>query len=166
MGNRFVIGFAILLGFLAPQRSWTQTALPAKGLRSAAAAATDITNAEIQAVQQKNLSAAINDQALRVVSINGEYNVSVGIVHRTKASGRVSGGAIEHSEITEDHVLTGTGTFVTGGAIDHAESVDPKQRNREKTGRPQQAATNNAKASRSYQPIAQKSLTAVSHLVP
>ena len=126
MRNRLEISFAILLGLLASQRGWTQIALPAKDFPSTAAAATDITNAEIQAVIQKNPSAAINDQTLRVVSIDGKYNVGVGIVRRTKTSGQVPGGAIEHSEITEVyHVITGTGMFVTGGTIDHPKSVDP-----------------------------------------
>ena len=126
MRNRLVIGFTILLSLLASQRSWTQTPTPAKGFSSPATLATDISSGEIQTVMQASPSAAINDQTLRVVSVKGEYNVGVGIVRRNKTIGQASGGAIEHSEITEVyHVITGTGTLVTGGVIDHPKEVDP-----------------------------------------
>src|SRR5258708_12789568 len=83
-------------------------------------AATDVTNAEIQATVQKTASAPVSDQAIRVISINGEYNVGVGVVHRAKTAGRSTGGAIEHSQITEVyHVMEGNATLVTGGTIDN-----------------------------------------------
>src|SRR5579885_2211788 len=76
--------------------------------------ATDVSSAEIQATVQKTASAAVSDQAIRVVSINDEYNVGVGVVHRAKTTGR-TGGAIEHSQITEIyHVMEGNATLVTG----------------------------------------------------
>jgi len=82
--------------------------------------ATDISNAEIQALVQKTASDRISDQAIRVVSINGEYNVSVGVVHRAKTSGAQAGGGIEHSQITEIyHVIEGNATLVTGGSMDN-----------------------------------------------
>src|ERR1700730_10521903 len=53
-------------------------------------------------------------------SINGEYNVGVGVVHRAKTEGRDIGFGIEHSQITEIyHVISGNGTFVTGGTIEN-----------------------------------------------
>jgi len=53
-----------------------------------------------------------------VVSINGEYNVGVGVVHRSKTSGAQAGGGIEHSQITEIyHVMEGNATLVTGGTM-------------------------------------------------
>src|SRR5260370_39315632 len=81
-------------------------------------AATDVTNAEIQATVQKTASAPVSDQAIRVVSINDEYNVGIGVVHRAKTAGRSAGGAIEHSQITEVyHVIEGNATLVTGGGV-------------------------------------------------
>jgi mannose-6-phosphate isomerase-like protein (cupin superfamily) len=82
--------------------------------------ATDITNAEIDAVIKKNAGAPVSDQQLRVLNINGEYNVGVGIVHRAKTAKQSVGGS-EHSQITEIyHVISGSGTLLTGGTIANA----------------------------------------------
>src|SRR6266849_3708720 len=82
--------------------------------------ATDVSSAEIQSLVQKTASERISDQAIRVVSINGEYNVGVGVVHRAKTSGTQAGGGIEHSQITEIyHVIEGNATLVTGGSMDN-----------------------------------------------
>lgn len=82
--------------------------------------ATEVNNAEIQSLVQRTASDRISDQAIRVVSINGEYNVSVGVVHRAKTSGAQAGGGIEHSQITEIyHVIEGNATLVTGGSMDN-----------------------------------------------
>ncbi len=81
--------------------------------------ATDVPNADIQATLAKTPTAKVSDQAIRVVSINDEYNVGVGVVHRAKTDGR-TGGAIEHSQITEIyHVMEGNATLVTGGSIEN-----------------------------------------------
>jgi hypothetical protein len=88
--------------------------------------ATDISSAEIQSLVQKTASERISDQAIRVVSINGEYNVGVGVVHRAKTSGAQAGGGIEHSQITEIyHVIEGNGTLVTGGSMDSLSEFPP-----------------------------------------
>ena len=82
--------------------------------------ATDVSNSEIQSLVQKTAADRISDQAIRVVSINGEYNVGVGVVHRAKTSGAQAGGGIEHSQITEIyHVIEGNATLVTGGSMDN-----------------------------------------------
>ncbi len=82
--------------------------------------ATDVSSAEIQSLVQKTASERVSDQAIRVVSINGEYNVGVGVVHRAKTSGTQAGGGIEHSQITEIyHVIEGNATLVTGGSMDN-----------------------------------------------
>ncbi len=82
--------------------------------------ATDVTSAEIKATVEKTASGAVSDQAIRVVNVNGEYNVGIGVVHRSKTEGRNPGGGIEHSQITEVyHVIEGTGTLVTGGTIEN-----------------------------------------------
>lgn len=81
--------------------------------------ATDVTNAEIKATVQKAGSTPVSDQQLRVVGINNQYNVGVGVVRRAKTEGRNPGGGIEHSRITEVyHIIEGEGTLVTGGAIE------------------------------------------------
>src|SRR5215467_6615770 len=81
-------------------------------------AATDVSHAEIQSLVQKTAADRVSDQAIRVVSINGEYNVGVGVVHRAKTSGAQAGGGIEHSQITEIyHVIEGNATLVTGGTM-------------------------------------------------
>ena len=79
---------------------------------------------DIEATLKKTAGAAVSDQAIRVVAINGEYNVGVGVVHRAKTSG--PGGAIEHSQITEVyHVMEGNGTLVTGGSIENPRDSPP-----------------------------------------
>jgi len=81
----------------------------------------DVSRAEVEATVQKTASAAVSDQAIRVVSINGEYNVGVGVVHRAKTTGQSTGGGVEHSQITEVyHVIEGNATLVTGGTIENA----------------------------------------------
>ena len=88
--------------------------------------ATDISSAELQSLVQKTASERISDQAIRVVSINGEYNVSVGVVHRSKVSGAQAGGGIEHSQITEIyHIIEGNATLVTGGSMDNLSEFPP-----------------------------------------
>ena len=88
--------------------------------------ATDIEHADIQSTLQKTAGAAVSDQAIRVVSINDEYNVGVGVVHRAKTAVDASPNAIEHSQITEVyHVISGNATFVTGGTIENAKESSP-----------------------------------------
>ena len=82
--------------------------------------AIDIKNSEIDAAVKKTASAPVSDQQLRVISVDNEYNVGVGVVHRAKTAGRDIGGGIEHSQISEVyHIISGTGTLVTGGAIEN-----------------------------------------------
>lgn len=87
--------------------------------------ATDVTNEDVQATLAKTPSARVSDQAIRVVSVADEYNVGVGVVHRAKTNGR-TGGAIEHSQITEVyHVIEGNATLVTGGTIENPRESPP-----------------------------------------
>jgi len=83
--------------------------------------ATDVTNADIQAALKKTAAAAVSDQQLRVVDIEGEYNVAVGALHRARmAAGKPVAGLV-HSRITEVyHITEGTGTLVTGGTVKNA----------------------------------------------
>ena len=88
--------------------------------------ATDVSRAEVEATVQKTASAPVSDQAIRVVSINGEYNVGVGVVHRSKTDATATGGSVEHSQITEVyHVIEGNATLVTGGTIQNARESAP-----------------------------------------
>jgi mannose-6-phosphate isomerase-like protein (cupin superfamily) len=85
---------------------------------------TVILNKEIMSAVQKTAKDAVNDSQIRIVSINGEYNVGVGVVHRARTAGRDIGGGIEHSEITEVyHIISGTGTLVLGGNIENAKAT-------------------------------------------
>lgn len=98
--------------------------LPMAAQHTPRGTATDVSKAEIDATVQKTASAPVSDQAIRVVSINNEYNVGVGVVHRAKTAGRDIGGGIEHSQITEVyHVIEGNGTLVTGGTIADAKET-------------------------------------------
>src|SRR5260370_32134316 len=109
---------ALLLGFVVAGQALAQIAPAAQHLPRGTA--TDISNAEILATVQKTAAAPVSDQQIRVVSVNGEYNVGVGVVHRAKTEGRDIGFGIEHSQITEVyHVISGNGTFVTGGTIEN-----------------------------------------------
>jgi hypothetical protein len=110
--------FAAVFAFALPAGWQAPASAPAAPLPRGTA--TDVSSAEIQALVQKTAADRISDQALRVVSINGEYNVGVGVVHRAKTSGTQSGGGIEHSQITEIyHVMEGNATLVTGGSMDN-----------------------------------------------
>jgi mannose-6-phosphate isomerase-like protein (cupin superfamily) len=98
-------------------------AAPATGPRGVA---TDISNADIQALAKSMSNMPGGDQLLRVVPINnGEYNVGVAIVHRAKAPSLNA--SLEHSQITEIyHISSGSGTMVSDGTIENAkDATDP-----------------------------------------
>jgi hypothetical protein len=79
--------------------------------------ATDVSNVEIQTTVQKMPSEPAVDRAIRVVSINGEYNVGISVLRRAKTGGTSAPEGIEHSQITEVyHVIEGHGTLVTGAS--------------------------------------------------
>src|SRR5690348_13287246 len=103
------LAFALALpGGFRPQTQHTPAVTP----HMPRGTATDVNSAEIQSLVQKTASERISDQAIRVVSINGEYNVGVGVVHRSRTSGAQAGGGIEHSQITEIyHVMEGNATL-------------------------------------------------------
>jgi mannose-6-phosphate isomerase-like protein (cupin superfamily) len=113
-----VLGFAGVFVLAIPGGFRAQMTNPPPHLPRGTA--TDISRAEIEALVQKTASDRVSDQAIRVVSINGEYNVSIGVVHRAKTSGKDAPSGIEHSQITEVyHVISGNGTLVTGGTLDN-----------------------------------------------
>lgn len=122
---------AFVLALLVASAAEAQTQAQTKAQTQASphlprGAATDITYAEIKATVQKAASTPVSDQQLRVVGINGAYNVGVGVVRRAKTEGRNPGGGIEHSHITEVyHIIDGEGTLVTGGTIDNPRESPP-----------------------------------------
>src|ERR1700730_3675967 len=90
--------------------------------------ATDVGNAEVQATLQKTASLPVSDQQLRVISIDNEYNVGVGVVHRARTNGPQVPNGVEHSQITEIyHVISGTATLVTGGTLENRAPVPADQ---------------------------------------
>jgi len=121
--KRIMLGFLAFVFALAIPRSFrAQTPSPAPHLPRGTA--TDIANAEIQSLVQKSAADRVSDQAIRVVSVNSEYNVSIGVVHRAKTAGKDAPSGIEHAQITEVyHVTEGHGTLVTGGTLDNPKEV-------------------------------------------
>jgi quercetin dioxygenase-like cupin family protein len=84
------------------------------------AEATDVTRTEFMTVLESMNPDGVSDQQVKVVDI-GDYNVAVGILHR---SGKAKQTAIAHSEITEIYyVIAGAGTFVTGGTMNQPAQV-------------------------------------------
>jgi mannose-6-phosphate isomerase-like protein (cupin superfamily) len=89
--------------------------------QSTAVSATDITALEFATVLESMNPDGVADQQIKVVDI-GQYNVAVGILHR---SGKAKQNAIAHSQITEIYyVIDGAGTFVTGGSMTNATAAD------------------------------------------
>jgi mannose-6-phosphate isomerase-like protein (cupin superfamily) len=120
------LALVVMAGMLAAASVLAQAPAAAHEPRGSA---TDVPNADIEATLAKTASATVSDQAIRVVSVNNEYNVGVGVVHRSKTAAGQPGNAnaVEHSQITEVyHFIRGTGTFVTGGTIENARDVAPE----------------------------------------
>lgn len=118
-----VFGFALVFALAIPSGFRAQVQSPTPHLPRGTA--TDINSSEIDAMVKKTAADRVSDQAIRVVSIHGEYNVGAGVVHRAKTGKDVPGG-IEHSQITEVyHVIEGHGTLVTGGTLDNPREIPP-----------------------------------------
>ena len=89
--------------------------------------AADVKNDDIMAIVKKTASQAVNDTQLRVVPIDNEYNVGVGVVHRARTQGKQTPNAIEHNLITEVyHVISGEATLVTGGTMENPKPASPE----------------------------------------
>lgn len=88
--------------------------------------ATDIPGSVIDAIVKQTASQVVSDTQIRVISINDEYNIGVGVVHRARVAGKQTPNAIEHSEITEIyHMISGSATLVTGGIMENAHPFPP-----------------------------------------
>src|SRR2546429_7999505 len=115
-----VLAFVTAIAFPKPFKGKT----PSPALHLPGETATDISSAEVQALVQKTAADRVSDQAIRVVNVNGKYNVSIGVVHRAKTSGKDAPSGIEHAQITEVyHVIEGNGTLVTGGTLDNPREI-------------------------------------------
>ena len=116
------IVFALSITGKFPGQTQNAPAAPPHLPRGTAA---DISNSEVEALVRKMATERVGDQAIRVVSINGEYNVGMGVVSRLKTTGKEAP-SIEHSQITEIyHVISGSGTLVTGGMLKDSREVPP-----------------------------------------
>ena len=117
------IAFALSITDKFSAQTQNAPAVPPHPPRGTAA---DISNSEIETLVRKMATEPVGDQAIRVVSINGEYNVGMGVVSRLKTTGKEVPSAIEHSQITEIyHVISGSGTLVTGGTLKDPREVPP-----------------------------------------
>ncbi len=89
-------------------------------------AATDVSGDEINAVVKAHSAPAVSDVQIRVVNIDEEYNVGVGVVQRKRSEGKQAANGIEHNQITEIyHVLEGSATLVTGGTMENPRDAAP-----------------------------------------
>ena len=114
--NKTVI--ALLFALVVVDQAWAQTAQVVP--------AADITNTEIKAAIEKTASLPVSDQQLRMVSINGEYNVGAALVTRAKTGGGEAAPALAHTQITEVYyIISGNGTLVTGGTLEDAKDLRP-----------------------------------------
>ena len=87
------------------------------------AAATVVTNADIQAVIAAAPEGRVSDVQFRMVDAGG-YNVGIGVVQRPASA---PGGAIQHANQTEIYrVVEGSGTLVTGGELIDSQPLDPE----------------------------------------
>lgn len=87
--------------------------------QSAASSATVIKNADIGAASNQLRARAVADSALKVVSVDGKYNLGISVVSRSKVNGKSAPDAISHDLVTEVyHILEGRGILVIGGTLD------------------------------------------------
>lgn len=108
----------VALALIAVSAAWAQ--------QEPRGAATDVTSDQITAVVKKTAGQAVNDTQMRVVGIDNEYNVGVGVVHRARTQGQQTPNSIEHSQITEVyHFISGNATLVTGGTMEHPKASAP-----------------------------------------
>jgi hypothetical protein len=76
------LGFAFILALAIPGGFRAQMQTPSPHLPRGTA--TDVSNSEIEAMVRKVAAVRVSDQAIRVVSIAGEYNVGVSVVSRIR----------------------------------------------------------------------------------
>lgn len=95
--------------------------LPSTKTGSMPSVATIVRSGEVKASVDQNSSDAVADAVLRVVSVEGKYNVGVSAVRRSLVNGKTPPDAIVHDDVTEVYqILEGKGVLVTGGAVESA----------------------------------------------
>lgn len=81
--------------------------------------ATVVHTTEINSAEKIGKGLAVADSVLRVVSIEGKYNVGVSVVSRSKINGKAPHDAIVHDAVTEVyHIIEGNGVLLVGGTLD------------------------------------------------
>jgi len=128
--RKFVLSLlAIAFGLSITDKFPAQTQnAPAVSPHPPRSTATDISNSEIEALVRK-MAMEGGEEAISVVSMNGEYNIGAAVVSRLKTTGKEAPFAIEHSQITEIyHVISGSGTLVTGGTLKDPTEVPPNDK--------------------------------------
>ncbi len=81
--------------------------------------ATVVHTTEISNAAKTGKGLAVADSVLRVVSIEGKYNVGVSVVSRSKINGKTLHDAIVHDVVTEVyHIIEGDGVLLVGGTLD------------------------------------------------
>ena len=116
---------ALLAGTVLSSSVTAQQNAPAP-LHQPRGTAVDVSNAEILAAIAKATATAqpFSNQTLRMVNVNGEYNLGVSVLYRAKADAATLEAPLEHSQITEVYyMISGNGTFVTGGTLENEREV-------------------------------------------
>lgn len=86
--------------------------------------ATIIHTGEISDAAKKGAGLAVADSVLKVVSIDGKYNVGVSVVSRSKINGKTPPDAIVHDVVTEVYnIVEGKGILLVGGTLDSAQKL-------------------------------------------
>ncbi len=89
-----------------------------------------VTRAEIEQALKVAPKTGIKDVALRVVPVDGDYNIGVFAVRRTPVKGEAVPDAYQHHDVTEIYnVVSGSGTLVTGGTLEQASEIRPDDPN-------------------------------------
>lgn len=116
------IHFVGLIAFMLATVAYAQNK-PAAA-ESTSPRATVVPASEIRGAVERNASEAVSDAVLRVLPIDGKYNVGVSVVGRSQVDGKTPPDAIVHDAITEVYqIVEGEGVLVTGGTIESAEAL-------------------------------------------
>ena len=82
---------------------------------------------EIISAAKKGDGLAVADSVLRVIPIEGKYNVGVSVVTRSRINGKTPPDAILHDVVTEVYnIIEGNGILVVGGTLDSAQKLPSK----------------------------------------
>ena len=121
--RKVILNLAFALSITGNFSAQTQNVPTASSYQSRGTA-TDINNSEIETLVRNMAAESVNDQAIRIVSVNGEYNLAVAVVSRLKTTPKKVPSAVEHSHISEIyHVISGSGTLVTGGVLTDSKEI-------------------------------------------